>query len=201
MLTGHLRFHFLNKFGGYDILGVNRVPNLQHRGPYRRESSAEPQPKTRTTEGLILRFNFLTGKFASVPVNMKYSEVMRGSEAAVVVQCPPKTPRFILVSGIPASGKSTLGFQLGHAVDLPVMDKDIILEQLFESHPSNHPQERNDLSRIPDEIFRSQVRSSGGAIVISFWQRSESSQTSGTPTLICVQKIAQGVKARGGRKG
>lgn len=127
---------------------------------------------------------------------------MRGSEAAVVVKCPPKTPRFILVSGIPASGKSTLGFQLGHAIDLPVIDKDIILEQLFDSDPTtSYPLDRNDLSRKADEIFQSQVRSSGGAIVISFWQRSESSQTSGTPTLICVQKIAQGVKVRGGRKG
>ena len=40
--------------------------------------------------------------------------------------------RFVVVSGLPASGKSTLGRALAAAWALPFIDKDEILEALFE---------------------------------------------------------------------
>jgi len=40
--------------------------------------------------------------------------------------------RFIVVSGLPASGKSTLARRLAPALGLPLLDKDEILERLFD---------------------------------------------------------------------
>jgi dephospho-CoA kinase len=40
---------------------------------------------------------------------------------------------FVVVSGLPGSGKTTLGRRLAPALDLPLIDKDDILNRLFES--------------------------------------------------------------------
>ena len=91
-------------------------------------------------------------------------------------------PRFVVMSGIPASGKSTLAKGLGQKLDLEVIDKDAILESLFDAQTGVHLADRDTLSREADEIFRKQVEKSVGAIVVSFWMRIEYSTTSGTPT-------------------
>jgi shikimate kinase len=43
------------------------------------------------------------------------------------------TDLFVAVSGLPASGKTVLGRALAGALDLPLLDKDEILESMFES--------------------------------------------------------------------
>lgn len=43
------------------------------------------------------------------------------------------TKAFIVISGIPASGKTTLASQLAPVLNLPLLDKDDILESLFDS--------------------------------------------------------------------
>jgi cytidylate kinase len=91
-------------------------------------------------------------------------------------------PRFIVMSGIPASGKSTLAKALNQKLDLEVSEKDAILESLFDDQPEVRLADRHALSREADEIFRKQVENSVGAIVVSFWMRIEYSTTSGTPT-------------------
>jgi AAA domain len=91
-------------------------------------------------------------------------------------------PRFVVMSGIPASGKSTLAKGLAQKLDLGVIDKDAILESLFDAQTEVPLADRNALSREADEIFRKQVENSVGAIVVSFWMRIEYSTTSGTPT-------------------
>jgi AAA domain len=91
-------------------------------------------------------------------------------------------PRFVVMSGIPASGKSTLAKGLAQKLDLGVIDKDAILESLFDAQTEVRSTNRNALSREADEIFRKQVEKSVGAIVVSFWRRIEYSTTSGTPT-------------------
>ena len=47
--------------------------------------------------------------------------------------CLAKSIPFVVVSGLPASGKSTLSRRLATALSLPMLDKDDILEGLFES--------------------------------------------------------------------
>ena len=50
------------------------------------------------------------------------------------IELVPHVDRFfIVVSGLPGSGKSTLGQQLATALGLPFLDKDTILERLFEA--------------------------------------------------------------------
>ncbi len=106
---------------------------------------------------------------------------MKGDRVEVVVSSPSRTRCFVVMSGLPASGKSTLGRELGHALGLSVIDKDTVLEELFDSQSANEPLDRNELSRNADEIFKAQVQASEGAIVISFWRRVDYSSTSGTP--------------------
>lgn len=93
----------------------------------------------------------------------------------------PATPGcHVVVTGLPASGKSTLARRLGPLLGLPVIDKDDILEQLLPVGPFD-PDVRQALSRQADEMLRARVAVSAGAIVVSFWRRRELSDTSGTP--------------------
>ena len=39
----------------------------------------------------------------------------------------------VVVSGLPASGKTTVGRALSHGLSLPLIDKDDILEAMFDS--------------------------------------------------------------------
>jgi shikimate kinase len=39
----------------------------------------------------------------------------------------------VVVSGLPGSGKTTLGRRLAQALNLPLIDKDDILDRLFET--------------------------------------------------------------------
>jgi len=41
--------------------------------------------------------------------------------------------RFVVVSGLPGSGKTTVAQALAPLLKLPLFDKDAILEQLFET--------------------------------------------------------------------
>jgi len=63
---------------------------------------------------------------------------------------------FVVVSGLPASGKTTLARPLAAALDLPLIDKDEILER--------------------------DAMSSQGAVLASFWRLPGMPEESGTPT-------------------
>lgn len=95
-------------------------------------------------------------------------------------------PRFIVVSGLPASGKTTLARTLAPIVRMPVIDKDDLLEALFDGRRDPDVaatgDERRRLSRAADEEFIEAARRSDGAILVSFWRRDELSATAGTPT-------------------
>jgi glucokinase len=90
---------------------------------------------------------------------------------------------FVVISGLPASGKSRLARRLGPALNLPVIDKDDILESLFESKGIGDALWRRTLSRESDEIFQRQAMNTpDGAVLASFWQVPGMTSDSGTPT-------------------
>ena len=90
--------------------------------------------------------------------------------------------RFVIVTGLPGSGKTTLAEQLAPLLDLPVIDKDSILETLFASRGVGDAAWRRRLSRESDGLLVQQAQASGGAILVSFWRQPGMPFDSGTPT-------------------
>jgi CRP-like cAMP-binding protein len=90
--------------------------------------------------------------------------------------------RFVVVSGLPGSGKTTIARALAPLLRLPVIDKDEILERLFESKGIGDAAWRRQLSREADAILQSEASASAGAIVSSFWHVAGMPPDSGTPT-------------------
>ncbi len=90
--------------------------------------------------------------------------------------------RFVVVSGLPASGKSTVADALAAALGLPLLDKDALLEALFESRGSGDAAWRRALSAQADEAFERKAQASGGAVLVSWWRHPLSPTASGTPT-------------------
>ena len=89
--------------------------------------------------------------------------------------------RFVVVSGVPASGKSTLASRIAPLLGLELIDKDDYLESAFAGRTVGLD-ERQRLSRQADHMMRKKVELSSGAVLVSHWQRPEISTTSGTPT-------------------
>lgn len=94
----------------------------------------------------------------------------------------PRLSPFVVVSGLPASGKTTLSRHLASALALPLIDKDDILEGLFDALGVGDADWRQRLSRASDAILQRLARSSSGAVLTSFWRTPEISTHSGTPT-------------------
>src|SRR5262245_15783008 len=90
--------------------------------------------------------------------------------------------RFVVISGLPGSGKTTLAWQLASVLDLPIIDKDAILECLFGSKGVGDAAWRRMLSRESDTMLEAQATASEGAILVSFWHLPGMASDSGTPT-------------------
>jgi glucokinase len=86
----------------------------------------------------------------------------------------------IVISGMPGSGKSTLGRSLSAALDVPYLDKDEILERLFEIRGVGDIAWRQELSRASDKELIRSVETSDGVVVSSLWRGPGTSATSGT---------------------
>lgn len=91
--------------------------------------------------------------------------------------------RFALViSGLPASGKTTLGRELSRALEPPLFDKDDFLEGLYERENGWDPNVRRRLSREADELFLTAANAQNAAVLVSHWRPSSAASKSGTPT-------------------
>lgn len=90
--------------------------------------------------------------------------------------------RYVVVSGLPAAGKSTVANSIARCSSLPLFDKDELLESLFIDKKPRDANERRDLSRRADELLELAVRGSPQAIVVSWWKHPRSTATTGTPT-------------------
>jgi hypothetical protein len=89
---------------------------------------------------------------------------------------------FVVISGLPGSGKTTLGRRLAPLLNLPLIDKDDILTRLFESTGVGNAGWRRTLSRESDVILQQEASSSSGAILVSFWRLPGMPSDAGTPT-------------------
>jgi shikimate kinase len=89
---------------------------------------------------------------------------------------------YVILSGLPGSGKTTIGRELAPALDLPLIDKDDILDRLFEAKGIGDAPWRHLLSREADDVLRREVLHTGGAVVVSFWHLPGMPADSGTPT-------------------
>ena len=90
--------------------------------------------------------------------------------------------RFVVLSGLPGSGKTWLARQLAPALNLRLFDKDDILERLFESKGVGDAAWRRMLSRESDAILQSEAAASDGGVLASFWRVPGMAPDSGTPT-------------------
>lgn len=91
-------------------------------------------------------------------------------------------PLFVIVSGLPASGKSTVAVGLAEDLRLPLLDKDVYLEALFvETAAGGKPQERELLSRRADVILKETAQRTDGGVLTSWWKHPKSKTNSGTP--------------------
>ena len=87
--------------------------------------------------------------------------------------------RFVIVTGLPASGKSTVGAALAAALQLPLLDKDAILEALFDSLGVGDGVWRSQLSRAADAVLQDLAMASHGAVIVSWWRHPSSTLISG----------------------
>ena len=88
--------------------------------------------------------------------------------------------QLVAFSGLPASGKTTLGAVLAKALGFRFLDKDDFLEALFHAHGKTTIEERNTMSRKADEQFKAAAQSENSAVVASWWRHPKSVSTSGT---------------------
>ena len=88
----------------------------------------------------------------------------------------------IVISGLPASGKTTFGTQLAARLGIECLDKDTFLEQLFGQHESGDPQRRQHLSTISNGHFEAAARGLDQVVLVSHWRPPAAQGPSGTPT-------------------
>ncbi|MEX3007388.1 AAA family ATPase [Hoeflea sp. TYP-13] len=91
------------------------------------------------------------------------------------------TKTAILVGGLPASGKTTVGWTVAHLLDIPCLDKDDFLEELFEQRGIGDQAWRRQLSNESNDLFEAEARRYDFVVLVSHWQ-SAATPGSGTPT-------------------
>ncbi|MFI1337144.1 AAA family ATPase [Streptomyces sp. NPDC020845] len=76
---------------------------------------------------------------------------------------------FVITSGLPASGKSTISHALGDCLGWPVIGKDAILESLFDSLGTGDPTWRHRLSRAGDDVLFTIAAQAKRAVLDNWW--------------------------------
>jgi len=87
----------------------------------------------------------------------------------------------IVVTGLPGSGKSTLGIEVAKYFELPYFDKDDYLERLFVERGIGGSGWRHVLSRKADEQFIKDSIATNEAVLVSHWRPMGLGVDFGTP--------------------
>ena len=88
----------------------------------------------------------------------------------------------VVVTGLPASGKSTAGRAIADLLAVPFIDKDAFLEDLFRKRGIGGPGWRQRLSRESDRLFIDRAKREPRSVLVSHWRPVNHDATSGTPT-------------------
>jgi hypothetical protein len=92
-----------------------------------------------------------------------------------------KTRGYVLISGLPGSGKSRLGRELAQLLGWPMFDKDEFLEAIFETEGAGDAVTRRAQSKRADVAFQHAAAASQSAVLVSWWRHPKSDANSGTP--------------------
>ena len=88
----------------------------------------------------------------------------------------------IVVTGLPGSGKSTIGKRIAKAFKFDFLDKDVYLEKLFRERGSGDSDWRQSLSRESDAQFQRDAIKLKSVVLVSHWRPAGSDSLSGTPS-------------------
>jgi cytidylate kinase len=86
------------------------------------------------------------------------------------------------MTGLPASGKTTLGRSLAKILNFQFLDKDVILESLLSQHKIFSLDLRQQLSRESDSVFQEEAFRLQNVVLTSFWRSRDDKSASGTPS-------------------
>jgi len=93
-----------------------------------------------------------------------------------------KDRAYIVVSGLPAAGKTAIGRYIAGRLGLPFLDKDEFLEREFQRYASVDLQLRQQLSRKSDETMMLQAIALERGVLVSFWRPDDRDVSFGTST-------------------
>jgi cytidylate kinase len=82
-----------------------------------------------------------------------------------------RAPLLVVVTGLPASGKTTVGRIISEQMKIPLIDKDDILEALIDSLGCEDRAQRHRLSRASDEVLFKLAQSSAAAVLVNWWDQ------------------------------
>lgn len=88
----------------------------------------------------------------------------------------------VIVTGLPASGKTTVAREISKPLGFEFLDKDDFLEDLYERESVSSWNHRKSLSRQSDDAFQKAAKKSGSAVLVSHWRPLRSTADSGTPS-------------------
>ncbi|WP_419555560.1 AAA family ATPase [Ruegeria lacuscaerulensis] len=90
--------------------------------------------------------------------------------------------RGVVVTGLPASGKTTVAREIAKHLGFEFLDKDDFLEDMFDRFGVSSWDDRNQLSRQSDLTFEDAAIRSNSAVLVSHWRSLGDSDESGTPS-------------------
>jgi cytidylate kinase len=88
----------------------------------------------------------------------------------------------VVVTGFPGSGKTTVGREVAKLLEIPFLDKDLFLEELFEEQGVGDSDWRRLLSLKSNDQFQKKAQLLDCAVLVSHWRPRNMPGLSGTPT-------------------